>query len=296
MFLRALEYYSGILFLTTNKVGKFDEAFVSRIHQAIEYPALNKDTTRSIWQVNLRKLKEKRPNVEFDNDKLLSFAGQAWEEQYNLRRVTWNGRQIRNAFQTAVALAEHSALRAPQTKENDKGGVIHLEVEHFLKVLQVSHKFDEYLRKTRKNRDWLDIAQMKQDRYDDRRSDGMQRPPQPNFYGQQQAYPAFSQAGQLGSQPSLLFSGSPGHVNQQSQGGLQSSFLQAGSPPPPSNYLGLGMNAPQGNSQQGVRPEVPAGYGGQGQGLFPSQQQSDRPTDMSMMSNMAYMQHMNQRP
>lgn len=32
VFLRALEFYSGILFLTTNRVGTIDEAFKSRIH------------------------------------------------------------------------------------------------------------------------------------------------------------------------------------------------------------------------------------------------------------------------
>jgi hypothetical protein len=32
VFLRVLEYYSGILFLTTNRVGTIDEAFKSRIH------------------------------------------------------------------------------------------------------------------------------------------------------------------------------------------------------------------------------------------------------------------------
>lgn len=32
VFLRMLEYYKGILFLTTNRIGTFDEAFKSRIH------------------------------------------------------------------------------------------------------------------------------------------------------------------------------------------------------------------------------------------------------------------------
>lgn len=35
IFLRALEYYSGILFLTTNRVGSIDEAFRSRIHMRL---------------------------------------------------------------------------------------------------------------------------------------------------------------------------------------------------------------------------------------------------------------------
>jgi len=35
VFLRILEYYSGILFLTTNRVGTIDEAFKSRIHVSL---------------------------------------------------------------------------------------------------------------------------------------------------------------------------------------------------------------------------------------------------------------------
>lgn len=189
VFLRALEYYSGILFLTTNKVGKFDEAFVSRIHQAIEYPALDRPTTCSIWQVNLRKLKEKRSDVVFNEGDLLNYAGIAWDTQMSRRRVTWNGRQIRNAFQTAVALAEHSSLLEPRDKESGK---IELKREHFMKVGEVSDRFDEYLRKTRNNRDWLDVAQAHQDRYDSRkddmvrqnRSQGQHGPPMQNYgYG-----------------------------------------------------------------------------------------------------------------
>jgi hypothetical protein len=32
VFLRMLKYYTGLLFLTSNHVGTFDEAFKSRIH------------------------------------------------------------------------------------------------------------------------------------------------------------------------------------------------------------------------------------------------------------------------
>lgn len=35
VFLRMLEYYKGILFLTTNRIGTFDEAFKSRIHLSL---------------------------------------------------------------------------------------------------------------------------------------------------------------------------------------------------------------------------------------------------------------------
>ena len=41
VFLRVLEYYEGILILTSNRVGTFDEAFRSRIQLALHYPTLN---------------------------------------------------------------------------------------------------------------------------------------------------------------------------------------------------------------------------------------------------------------
>lgn len=75
MFLRMLEYYRGIMFLTTNRVNDFDPAMQSRIHLAIKYSPLNMETRRSLWTcflerdvqstVNnkeLNKLAEKRLN------------------------------------------------------------------------------------------------------------------------------------------------------------------------------------------------------------------------------------------
>lgn len=49
MFLRALDYFRGILFLTTNRVGRFDEAFMTRIHVAIGYERLNDAARERIW-------------------------------------------------------------------------------------------------------------------------------------------------------------------------------------------------------------------------------------------------------
>ena len=40
VFLRVLEYYNGLLFLTTNRVGTIDEAFKSRIHLSLYYVCL----------------------------------------------------------------------------------------------------------------------------------------------------------------------------------------------------------------------------------------------------------------
>lgn len=49
VFLRVLEYYEGILILTSNRVGTFDEAFRSRIQLSIHYKNLNAEDRALIW-------------------------------------------------------------------------------------------------------------------------------------------------------------------------------------------------------------------------------------------------------
>lgn len=50
IFLRVLEYYEGIMFLTTNRVNTFDAAFQSRIHISLDYPELSIDSRKSVWR------------------------------------------------------------------------------------------------------------------------------------------------------------------------------------------------------------------------------------------------------
>lgn len=72
-----------------------------------------------------------------------------------LEDIEWNGREIRNAFQTAVALAEYEATIA-QKKRLAKGGgregevegkglEIELRQDHFEKVVEMSDNFKKYL-------------------------------------------------------------------------------------------------------------------------------------------------------
>lgn len=49
VFLRKLEYYQGIMFLTTNRITDFDEAVMSRIHVTLKYGKLGVDTRKGIW-------------------------------------------------------------------------------------------------------------------------------------------------------------------------------------------------------------------------------------------------------
>ncbi|GAB1318177.1 hypothetical protein MFIFM68171_08387 [Madurella fahalii] len=49
IFLREIEYYQGILFLTSNCMGKFDDAIISRIHVIIYYQGLDDEYRKKIW-------------------------------------------------------------------------------------------------------------------------------------------------------------------------------------------------------------------------------------------------------
>ncbi|KAL4735138.1 P-loop containing nucleoside triphosphate hydrolase protein [Aspergillus similis] len=91
IFLRLLEYYEGILFLTTNRAEQMDPAFESRIHISIRYPELNEVSRRQIWSQFLS-----RPNTARFSD----------EELDQLAKLELNGRQIKNVVRTAHLLAQ----------------------------------------------------------------------------------------------------------------------------------------------------------------------------------------------
>lgn len=92
IFLRILEYYEGILFLTTNRVDNIDAAFQSRIHISMQYGELSKSSRRHVWVNFLNASKGKKPN--FSDEDLDNLAG------YKM-----NGREIKNVLKTAQLLA-----------------------------------------------------------------------------------------------------------------------------------------------------------------------------------------------
>lgn len=86
----------GILFLTTNRVGKIDRAFKSRIHLSIYYPKLDLKSSIKIWKNNLKTMKkdfEKQgKKIECIDGEILAFAKDHYNtlEKKGLR--VWNGR------------------------------------------------------------------------------------------------------------------------------------------------------------------------------------------------------------
>ncbi|KAK6507841.1 hypothetical protein TWF481_006263 [Arthrobotrys musiformis] len=119
IFLRLVEYYQGILFLTTNRVSTFDDAFQSRIHVALRYSKLEPDAREQIWRNFITRIDKRETNIV--------------EEDYKeLSAIDLNGRQIKNAIRTALSIA-------------DTNGEI-LGVKHFHIVFGVMASFERDLR------------------------------------------------------------------------------------------------------------------------------------------------------
>jgi hypothetical protein len=68
VFLRLTEYYQGILFLTTNRVETFDEAFQSRIHMGIRYDNLPAKARKKIWQHHVGKVEKMGREAEAEKE------------------------------------------------------------------------------------------------------------------------------------------------------------------------------------------------------------------------------------
>lgn len=95
VFLKLLEYYEGVLFLTTNRVEEFDSAFYSRISMPIMYPELDEGVRFKVWTNLLRAANTKLDNKDPDHLTVERLS------TYEL-----NGREIRSAIYLAQCTAQ----------------------------------------------------------------------------------------------------------------------------------------------------------------------------------------------
>ncbi len=146
VFLRFLEYYEGILILTSNRVGTFDEAFKSRILLSLHYEKLTRSQRTKIWKKFFKRLKEIDDSAatvasatepgslkrKFQDES----TGIDFEdiESYidDLAAEELNGRQIRNVITAGRQYATFK--REP------------LRIHHLKHVIKVSSKFENYLK------------------------------------------------------------------------------------------------------------------------------------------------------
>ena len=90
IFLRLLERYQGIMFLTTNRMDEFDPAFKSRISISIHYDELSGEARKQVW-TNLLSAS----NITLPEEDIVS-----------LSFIQLNGRQIKNCIRMAQCLAK----------------------------------------------------------------------------------------------------------------------------------------------------------------------------------------------
>jgi SpoVK/Ycf46/Vps4 family AAA+-type ATPase len=92
VFLRLLEYYSGLMILTTNRLKSIDTAFESRVDITLSYESLTEADRAKVWRNFLATLDAKAIDIE-EADVL------------ELAKWNFNGRQIKSAIKTARILA-----------------------------------------------------------------------------------------------------------------------------------------------------------------------------------------------
>lgn len=142
VFLRVLEYYDGILILTTNRVGSFDEAFKSRVQLALHYPKLEANGRQRIWTNFIHLLRDQGTDMDFDGLE---------REVRTLANMELNGRQIRNILWTAAQIAKFDRERLSYTQ---------LEL-----VVEITKEFEDYLLDTHGKRTDEDDARIKELRH-----------------------------------------------------------------------------------------------------------------------------------
>ncbi|MCJ1404451.1 hypothetical protein MMC11_007676 [Xylographa trunciseda] len=94
VFLRTLEYFQGIIFLTSNRVAVFDAAIKSRVHLALQYSPPSQASRRQLWRQQLLALPASARDLPRLDDVLDV-----------LDRAEMNGREISNGIHTALTLA-----------------------------------------------------------------------------------------------------------------------------------------------------------------------------------------------
>ncbi|KAH8204871.1 hypothetical protein TruAng_000910 [Truncatella angustata] len=128
VFLRVLDYYQGIMFLTTNQIAQFDVAIPSRIHVAIKYESLTKTQATKIFEGFLKPLE--------DNDEIHDYERIKEYLNDDVLSIRFDGRQIRNIITTALGIA-----RAESGSQAGRKGK--LKKAHLKKAVQNARAFKE---------------------------------------------------------------------------------------------------------------------------------------------------------
>ena len=111
--LRLLEYYQGVLFLTSNRVEALDPAFQSRVQCALRYDALDVAARRQIWSNLLAARRVSHHGGRLTGG--MAVTADASIDVDALAAQELNGRQIKNSLQLALALARRDGAPLSQS-------------------------------------------------------------------------------------------------------------------------------------------------------------------------------------
>ncbi|KAL8916410.1 MAG: hypothetical protein Q9208_008531 [Pyrenodesmia sp. 3 TL-2023] len=154
VFQRNLEWYPGLIFMTTNSLESFDSGILDRIHMKLRYPSLSEIFTENIFNDHFERINQANRTVQglsmdkrdsasmrYAVSKESMAAIQKWrKDQFSRARAAgshhwWNGRQIRVAFQMAAALARQDMM------ENE-GCTAQIKKSHFESIAELNDAFD----------------------------------------------------------------------------------------------------------------------------------------------------------
>jgi SpoVK/Ycf46/Vps4 family AAA+-type ATPase len=128
--LRLLEYHRGVLFLTTNRITTFDEAFLSRFSIAIKYHELDQAGRLAVWRKFFELAGCRIEGTDSEDEFTTVDASTnpiSADDLDELSEKLFNGRTIKNLVRTAQALALSEGVP--------------LNGEHVKTVVRVQEKF-----------------------------------------------------------------------------------------------------------------------------------------------------------
>ena len=99
-FIRFIEYYQGIVIITTNRVNRFEEALMPRIDLTLSLPPLDRGRRIGVWNNQIQDMLEEGATNASQAVDLRVLAQHKWSKD------DFNGHQIKKAVKTARVLAE----------------------------------------------------------------------------------------------------------------------------------------------------------------------------------------------
>jgi SpoVK/Ycf46/Vps4 family AAA+-type ATPase len=108
IFLRELEYFRGIIFLTTNLYHTIDTAFRSRVSLHLLFTSLTRPARETVWRKFLQRLPEQTPKITSSEDPD-AVVEKPLDDEDIAELSLWqlNGREIKNAVKMVRNWCDH---------------------------------------------------------------------------------------------------------------------------------------------------------------------------------------------